>query len=270
MAVGLALITQMGEQVDYLRFMPEQTPANRRRWWAGVLVGGPGWVVPGVDQDARRRAAGLSGHPPLGAGRARGGSEPDVSGRLRIRLPQYGWAVAATALFVVISQLKINVTNAYAGSLAWSNFFARLTHSHPGRVVWVVFNTLIALMLMELDVFQALGKVLGLYANVAMAWMMAVVADLVINKPLGLSPPGIEFRAPIYDINPVGVGAMGIASVLSVSAYLGVFGADAQAFSALIALVAAFVTAPLIAWATGGVTTSPASPGLRWPGCASA
>ena len=67
----------------------------------------------------------------------------------------YGWAVAATALFVVVSQLKINVTNAYAGSLAWSNFFARLTHSHPGRVVWVVFNTLIALMLMELDVFQA-------------------------------------------------------------------------------------------------------------------
>ena len=39
--------------------------------------------------------------------------------------------------------------------------------------------------------------------------MMAVVADLVINKPLGLSPPGIEFkRAHLYDINPVGVGAM--------------------------------------------------------------
>jgi purine-cytosine permease-like protein len=108
--------------------------------------------------------------------------------------PDYGWAVAATVLFVVISQLKINVTNAYAGSLAWSNFFARLTHSHPGRVVWVVFNTLIALMLMEMDVFQALGRVLGLYSNVAVAWMMVVVADLVINKPLGLSPPGIEFR----------------------------------------------------------------------------
>ena len=32
---------------------------------------------------------------------------------------QLGLAVAATALFVVVSQLKINVTNAYAGSLAW-------------------------------------------------------------------------------------------------------------------------------------------------------
>jgi signal transduction histidine kinase len=167
--------------------------------------------------------------------------------------PHYGWAVAATALFVVISQLKINVTNAYAGSLAWSNFFSRLTHSHPGRVVWVVFNTLIAFMLMEMDVFQALGDVLGLYSNIAIAWMMAVVADLVINKPLGLSPKGIEFkRAHLYDINPVGVGAMALASMLSVSAHLGLFGPLAQAFSALIALGTAFVASPLIAWATKG------------------
>ena len=48
LTVGVALITQMGEQVDYLRFMPEKTRANRWRWWAGVLVGGPGWVLPGV------------------------------------------------------------------------------------------------------------------------------------------------------------------------------------------------------------------------------
>jgi len=43
-----------------------------------------------------------------------------------------GTAVAVTVIFVIVSQVKINVTNAYAGSLAWSNFFARLTHSHPG------------------------------------------------------------------------------------------------------------------------------------------
>jgi signal transduction histidine kinase/CheY-like chemotaxis protein len=167
--------------------------------------------------------------------------------------PNLSWAVAATALFVVISQLKINVTNAYAGSLAWSNFFARITHSHPGRVVWVVFNTMIALMLMELNVFQALGRVLGLYSNIAIAWMMAVVADLVINKPMGWSPKGIEFkRAYLYDVNPVGVGAMSAASILSVTAYLGWLGPMAQAFSALIALVTALITSPLIAWFTQG------------------
>jgi signal transduction histidine kinase/CheY-like chemotaxis protein/purine-cytosine permease-like protein len=253
MTVGIALITQMGEQVDYLRFMPEKTAQNRRRWWAGVLVGGPGWVVLGVIKmlgGALLAYIAISHSVP--ADRAVDPNQMYLAAYEYV-FSRPGWAVAATALLVIVSQLKINVTNAYAGSLAWSNFFARLTHSHPGRVVWVVFNTLIALMLMELDVFRALGGVLGLYSNIAISWIMAVVADLVINKPLGLSPPGIEFkRAHLYDVNPVGVGAMTAASVLSVTAYLGVFGPLAEAFSALIALVTAMVASPLIAWATRG------------------
>ena len=45
---------------------------------------------------------------------------------------------------------------------------------------------------------------------------------------------------------------MALASILSVTAYLGFFGELAQAFSALIALGTAFIAAPLIAWATKG------------------
>ena len=253
LTVGIALITQMGEQVDYLRFMPEKTRANRARWWLAVLVGGPGWVVPGVlKMLGGALLAYLALTLAVPADRAVDPNQMYLAA-YELVFPHYGWAVAATALLVIVSQLKINVTNAYAGSLAWSNFFARVTHSHPGRVVWVVFNTLIALMLMELEVFKAIGGVLGLYSNIAISWIMAVVADLVVNKPLGLSPKGIEFkRAHLYDINPVGVGAMGAASVLSMLAYLGVFGPAAQAFSAVIAMAVAFVTAPLIAWATKG------------------
>ena len=253
LTVGIALITQMGEQADYLRFMPVQTQRNRWRWWLGVLAGGPGWVVLGVIKmlgGALLAYLAISHMVP--PDRAVDPNQMYLAAYEYV-FPDYGWAVAATALFVVISQLKINVTNAYAGSLAWSNFFSRLTHSHPGRVVWVVFNTLIAFMLMEMNVFEALGDVLGLYSNIAIAWMVAVVADLVVNKPLGLSPPGIEFkRAHLYDINPVGVGAMVLASILSITAHLGVFGPTAQAFSALIALCTAFFASPLIAWVTQG------------------
>ena len=253
LTVGVALITQMGEQADYLRFMPQRSAANQRQWWAAVLVGGPGWVLLGV---LKMLGGALLAYLAISHAVPRERAvDPNQMylAAYETLIPHYGWAVAVTALFVVVSQLKINVTNAYAGSLAWSNFFSRLTHSHPGRVVWVVFNTLIAFMLMSMNVFEALGHVLGLYANIAIAWIMAVVADLVINKPLGLSPPGIEFkRAHLYDVNPVGVGAMALASALSMAAHLGLMGDMAQAWSAAIAMLTALLASPLIAWATGG------------------
>jgi len=252
-AVGVALVTQIGEQVDFLRFMPRQTARNRWQWHAGVLAAGPGWIVLGI---AKMLGGALLALLAIDHGvalaQAANPNQMYLAG-FGLVFSQGGLAVLATTVFVVISQIKINMTNAYAGSLAWSNFFARLTHSHPGRVVWAVFNALIAVLLMELDVFQALDQVLGLYANIALSWIAAVVADLVINKPLGLSPKGIEFRrAYLYDINPVGVGAMALASTLSLAAHSGLFGQHAQALSAFIALATAFVSAPLIAWATGG------------------
>ncbi|RXM21087.1 hypothetical protein EO238_27830, partial [Citrobacter sp. AAK_AS5] len=74
-----------------------------------------------------------------------------------------------------------------------------------------------------------------------------------INKPLGLSPPGLEFkRSHLYDINPVGVGAMALASLLSVCTFAGLFGAGLQPYAPFVALAAAFLISPLIAWWTAG------------------
>ena len=161
--------------------------------------------------------------------------------------------VLVATVFVIVSQVKINVTNAYAGSLAWGNFFSRVTHYHPGRVTWLVFNVLIALLLMLLGIFERLEAVLSVYANVASAWVGALVADLVVLKPLGVSPPFVEFkRAHLHDINPVGCGAMAIASLLSIAAFFGAFGTAIQVYSAFLSLLIAFVVAILIAWATKG------------------
>ncbi|MDY7579196.1 ATP-binding protein [Herbaspirillum sp. RTI4] len=252
-SVAFSLIAQIGEQVDFLRFLPEKTKTNRLRWWSALLLAGPGWSLIGAAKmlgGALLAVLAIEHFVPMDKA-----IEPT-----QMYLIGYGyvfanpaWALAAVAAFVVISQIKINVTNAYAGSLAWSNFFARLTHSHPGRVVWLVFNVVIAILLMELGVFKALEHVLALYSLVAISWIGAVVADLVINKPLGLSPPHIEFkRAHLYDINPVGVGAMLLASVLSAIAMTGIAGPLAKAMSPFIALGSAMLTAPAIAWFTQG------------------
>ncbi|MGX1167271.1 signal transduction histidine kinase/purine-cytosine permease-like protein/ActR/RegA family two-component response regulator [Bradyrhizobium sp. USDA 372] len=264
-SVVFSLVAQIGEQVDFLRFLPRDRRASRASWWMALMSAGPGWIVLG----ALKLLAGsflaffaLShGVPPEEA------AEPAhmYLEAFRYVLSQPDLALALTGTFVILSQVKINVTNAYAGSIAWSNFFSRLTHSHPGRVVWLVFNVIVALLLMEIGVYKALEQTLALYSNVAIAWVGALVADLVINKPLGLRPQQIEFkRAHLYDVNPVGVGAMTIATIVSISAFYGLFGPTAKALSAFIALAAAFLTAPLIAWATDGKYYIARKPKRSW------
>ena len=252
-AVAFALISQIGEQVDFLRFMPPQTKENRWRWRAAVTAAGPGWIILGAAKMVGGAfLAFLALQSMLSPELAAQPTQMYLAGFSKV-VGEPRLAIALSCAFVILCQVKINVTNAYAGSLAWSNFFSRLTHTHPGRVVWLVFNVLIALILMLLGVFEALESVLGLYSQVALAWIGAVVADLVVNKPLGLSPPGIEFRrAYLYDINPVGVGAMLCGSVLGIVSFAGYFGEQAQAFAPFVALLAAFVLAPTLALMTGG------------------
>ncbi|OWY29924.1 ATP-binding protein [Herbaspirillum robiniae] len=249
--VAFSLIAQIGEQVDFLRFLPEKTAANRGRWWTALLLAGPGWILlGGAKMLGGALLAFLAIQHEVPMAKAVEPTQMYLIGYQYV-FSNPALALGAVVLFVVVSQIKINVTNAYAGSLAWSNFFARVTHSHPGRVVWLVFNVLIAVLLMELGVFNALEHVLALYSLVAISWIGAVVSDLVINKPLKLSPRHIEFkRAHLYDVNPVGVGSMAIASILSAVAMSGALGRTAAAMAPFIALGTALLCAPLIAVAT--------------------
>jgi signal transduction histidine kinase/CheY-like chemotaxis protein len=252
-AVLLSLLPQIGEQVDYLRFLPPRRPGKRVAWWTALTIAGPGWILVGgvkilIGAALACLAVGMALSPADAAQPAR---LYDIVFLGLTHNPAA--ALALTGVFVAVCQIKINVTNAYAGSIAASNFFSRLTHRHPGRVVWLVFNIFIALQLMEIGIINVVAGILALYANFAVAWIGAVTADLLINKPLGLSPKGIEFkRAHLYDINPVGVGAMGFSLLVSTVLFWGVFGPAAKAFSPLAGLAAAFVAAPAIAKLTRG------------------
>ena len=264
-AVIFALVAQIGEQVDILRFMPDRAKTSRLAWWSALVMGGPGWIIPG---GAKILIGSFLVVLALGHGvPASHAAEPT-----QMYLVAFGYvtaspqlALALTGVFVVLSQLKINVTNAYAGSIAWSNFFSRLTHAHPGRIVWVFFNVVIAALLMEAGIYKTLEHTLGIYSVVAVAWVGALVADLIVNKPLGLSPRRIEFkRAHLYDVNPVGVGAMVIATAAAAASYAGAFGPYPQALASFVALLVAFVSAPLIALATRGKFYLARKPRASW------
>ena len=264
-AVVFSLVAQIGEQVDFLRFLPRDRRTSSRSWWIALLSAGPGWIVLGA---LKLLAGSFLAFFALSHGvSAERAAEPAhmYLEAFRYVLAQPDLALALTGTFVILSQIKINVTNAYAGSIAWSNFFSRLTHSHPGRVVWLVFNVVVALLLMEIGVYKALEQTLALYSNIAISWVGALVADLVINRPLGLRPPQMEFkRAHLYDINPVGVGAMTMATIVSISAFYGLFGPTGKALSTFVALGVALVTAPAIAYLTDGKYYLARKPKRSW------
>lgn len=254
-AILLSLVAQIGEQVDFLRFLPEKPKDKKQQWqwWAALITAGPGWIIFG---SLKLLLGSFLAYLALKQGIPQDLADDPA----HMYQMAFGFvfdnksvAVLVACCFVVLSQLKINVANAYAGSLAWSNFFSRVTHNHPGRVVWLFFNVGIALLLMELGIYQTIESMLSVYSVFVLAWLSSVVADLVINKPLGISPKHIEFkRAFLYDINPVGVGSMLIASIVGFTAHAGWYGVTIEALASFIAFGLPFITVPLIGYLTKG------------------
>jgi purine-cytosine permease-like protein len=252
--VCLSLIAQIAEQNDYLRFMPPKTAENKRSWWTWMFLAGPGWVIFGAVKQivGLFLAVYLIANVADGAGIA---NQP-VHQFLEIYknfLPNW-LALTLAVCLVVISQIKINVTNAYSGSLAWTNSFTRVTKTYPGRLWFLGFNLLIALILMEANMFDFLNTILGFYANCGMAWVVVVASDIVFNKYLlKLSPMKPEFRrGMLYNFNPVGFGSMLIAAGVSVLAFFGGLGPALTPYSPLVAIGLALVLPPILAIATKG------------------
>ena len=253
--VCLSLIVQIAEQIDYLRFMPPRTPENQRSWWTWMFLAGPGWVIFG----AIKQVVGLFLAVYLIAnvfdGAVANANEP-VHQFLEIYrnfLPPW-LAMTLAVILVVISQVKINVTNAYSGSLAWTNSFTRVTKTYPGRLVFLGFNLLIALILMEANMFEFLNTILGFYANCGIAWVVVVASDIVFNKYLlKLSPMHPEFRrGMLYAINPVGFVSLFVAAGVSLLTFFGALGETIRPYSPLVAIVLGLVLPPILAVATKG------------------
>lgn len=253
--VCLSLMAQIAEQIDYLRFMPPKTAENRGAWWRAVILAGPGWVVFGAIKQIVGMFIAIYLIATLDPAASVHANEPvhQFLGVYQEMMPAW-LAMTLAVVLVVISQIKINVTNAYSGSLAWTNSFTRITKSYPGRMVFVVVNLVIALVLMEANMFEFLNTILGFYANCAMAWVVTVASDIAINKYLlKISPKVPEFRrGMLYAVNPVGFISMLVSAVVSIAVFFGAFGSTVQPYSPIFAVGLALVLPPVLAVLTRG------------------
>lgn len=153
------------------------------------------------------------------------------------------------ALFVIVTQLRINVTNVYSGSLAYANFFSRVFHLTPGRHYWVILTAGLGTALMFGGIFAHLTAVLTFEGVFVMAWIMAVISDILVNKTLLRIAPADYFykRAQTHRYNPVGVGSLLVALAVAVPLAFGVAGPLGRTLAPFISGGIAFVGAPVIA-----------------------
>ncbi|WP_017549135.1 purine-cytosine permease family protein [Salinicoccus carnicancri] len=158
------------------------------------------------------------------------------------------------ALFTMLTQVRINVTNIYSSSLSLSNFFENVCRFTPGRRFWIVVAGLTAMILMLGGIVDHLDTALTFQGVFLLAWGAVLITDaLVVKMLLKIGPAFYEARQEnLYKWNPVGVVSLIIASGLGTVAALGYMGTFLESTAAFFASALAAILTVLLAVLTKG------------------
>lgn len=98
---------------------------------------------------------------------------------------------AGGALFTMLTQIRINVTNIYSSSLSLSNFFENIFKFKPGRRFWVVVSGLSAIGLMLGGIVDYLDTAMTFQGVFLLAWAVILITDAMNGKSYLKLVPGI-------------------------------------------------------------------------------
>lgn len=158
------------------------------------------------------------------------------------------------ALFTMLTQLRINITNIYSSSLSLSNFFENIFKFTPGRRFWVVVSGISAIVLMLGGIVDHLDTAMTFQGVFLLSWASILVTDaLIVKKALKIGQRYYEDRQEyLYKWNPVGVVSLIISSGLGTFAALGYMGGFLQSTAAFFAAILAAILTVIIAVLTKG------------------
>lgn len=132
----------------------------------------------------------------------------------------------AGVIFVVISQLRINILNAYSGSLAFATCLSRLFNFTPGRHWALVVLVVLATVAMFANAAAHLATAFSFLAIFIAAWMITIISNIML-RPWLMPNTSLEFvikKGQLRNFNPVGVIPLVSALIIAVPMELGIFG----------------------------------------------
>lgn len=141
----------------------------------------------------------------------------------------------AGLLCVVVSQVRINMINAYAGSLALSNFGLRSVGLRPGRHIWAIVLVTGGICLALADIYSRMLDVLTFEAVFVAAWTSTLVTYAIMASR---SRRDAARSAPISRLsgNQRSVVALVLALACGVPLAFGAFGELGKALAPFVAI----------------------------------
>jgi len=145
-------------------------------------------------------------------------------------------------LFVLITQIRINVMNLYGGSIALASGFEVAAHFRPGRPWWMFFVWFFGVVFYATNVINHLGTFLAITGVLTNTWVLIILADyFVCRRMLGLGrSENIEFHEnEVRRWNPTGLVSLGVA------VFVGALGI-AEVYPIYFASFAAMILGPIL------------------------
>ena len=87
-------------------------------------------------------------------------------------------------LFVIITQIRINVMNLYGGSIALASGFEVAAHFKPGRPWFMFFVWFFGVVFYATNVIDHLGTFLAITGVLTNTWVLIILADYFICRRL--------------------------------------------------------------------------------------
>ncbi|MGI8311913.1 purine-cytosine permease family protein [Saccharopolyspora hattusasensis] len=143
----------------------------------------------------------------------------------------------AGVVFVVITQIRINVMNLYGGSITLAAGFDVVAHFRPGRPWWMFGVWVFGVVFYATNVINHLSTFLAITGVLTNTWVLVILADYFICRrllKLGRSHD-IEFAEDkVRAWNPCGLISLASAVAVGAAGILGLYPIEFASFVAMI------------------------------------
>lgn len=154
-------------------------------------------------------------------------------------------------LFVLLTQVRINVGNLYVSSLSFAGFFVALFKKHIPRNAWAIIISIVVFIVMLTNVMDWINAALKFQGVLMVSWIGVVLPYFWFARKRTGEYETIDCRRS-HTVSYNRAGIIGMIAALVVGNSLLFFGGDAGAtWSSLAALFAAFIATVIAGYATG-------------------